>query len=401
MKQFNYKARDQEGQLHTGLIEAASEKQAARVLRERHLLITLLKLKKESFINELRAGVLGKISFTDKVNFTRQLATMINAGLNITKALRILQEQANPAMSKLVGEVLNQVESGNSLNKAMSAHPKVFDEVYIALVRAGEEAGVLDKILSRLAENLEADKEFKSKIKGAMIYPIIIVVGMLGVASIMLVFVIPKLTVLFDEFQADLPMSTKILIGLSDFLTKFWYLALLLIGGLVVGVPQALKNSTIHYQYDRLFFKVPIIGPLRLKSMMADFARTLSLLIGAGVLVVDALNIVKDSLGSPLYQEAVGATARQVQKGYPMAAALADTNIFPSILPQMIAVGEETGKTDEVLQKIADFFSQEAEQAVKNLTTAIEPLIMILLGLGVGFMVIAVIMPIYTLTSQF
>jgi len=234
-----------------------------------------------------------------------------------------------------------------------------------------------------------------------MIYPIIIVVGMLGVASIMLVFVIPKLTVLFDEFQADLPMSTKILIGLSDFLTKFWYLALLLIGGLVVGVPQALKNSTIHYQYDRLFFKVPIIGPLRLKSMMADFARTLSLLIGAGVLVVDALNIVKDSLGSPLYQEAVGATARQVQKGYPMAAALADTNIFPSILPQMIAVGEETGKTDEVLQKIADFFSQEAEQAVKNLTTAIEPLIMILLGLGVGFMVIAVIMPIYTLTSQF
>ena len=401
MKQFNYKARDQEGQLHTGLIEAASEKQAARVLRERHLLITLLKLKKESFINELRAGVLGKISFTDKVNFTRQLATMINAGLNITKALRILQEQANPAMSKLVGEVLNQVESGNSLNKAMSAHPKVFDEVYIALVRAGEEAGVLDKILSRLAENLEADKEFKSKIKGAMIYPIIIVVGMLGVASIMLVFVIPKLTVLFDEFQADLPMSTKILIGLSDFLTKFWYLALLLIGGLVVGVPQALKNSTIHYQYDRLFFKVPIIGPLRLKPMMADFARTLSLLIGAGVLVVDALNIVKDSLGSPLYQEAVGATARQVQKGYPMAAALADTNIFPSILPQMIAVGEETGKTDEVLQKIADFFSQEAEQAVKNLTTAIEPLIMILLGLGVGFMVIAVIMPIYTLTSQF
>jgi len=401
MKQFNYKARDQEGQLHTGLIEAASEKQAARVLRERHLLITLLKLKKESFINELRAGVLGKISFTDKVNFTRQLATMINAGLNITKALRILQEQANPAMSKLVGEVLNQVESGNSLNKAMSAHPKVFDEVYIALVRAGEEAGVLDKILSRLAENLEADKEFKSKIKGAMIYPIIIVVGMLGVASIMLVFVIPKLTVLFDEFQADLPMSTKILIGLSDFLTKFWYLALLLIGGLVVGVPQALKNPTIHYQYDRLFFKVPIIGPLRLKSMMADFARTLSLLIGAGVLVVDALNIVKDSLGSPLYQEAVGATARQVQKGYPMAAALADTNIFPSILPQMIAVGEETGKTDEVLQKIADFFSQEAEQAVKNLTTAIEPLIMILLGLGVGFMVIAVIMPIYTLTSQF
>jgi len=401
MKRFNYKARDQEGRLHSGLIEAANEKQAARVLRARQLLITLLKPKKESFINELRAGVLGRVSFVDKVNFTRQLATMINAGLNITNALRILQEQANPAMSKLVGEILNQVESGNSLNKALSAHPRVFDQVYVALVKAGEEAGVLDKILSRLAENLEVEKEFKSKIKGAMIYPVIIVTGMMGVAGVMLVFVIPKLTTLFDEFQADLPMATKILIGLSDFATKFWYLALLLIGGLVMGIPQALRNPVIHYQYDRLFFKLPIIGPLRLKSMMAEFARTLSLLIGAGVLVVDALNIVKDSLGSPLYREAVDTAARQVQKGYPMAAALADTGIFPSILPQMIAVGEETGKTDEVLQKIADFFSQEAEQAVKNLTTAMEPLIMILLGVGVAFMVIAVIMPIYTLTSQF
>jgi len=401
MKRFNYKARDQEGRLHSGLIEAANEKQAARVLRERHLLITLLKPKGEGFINELRVGVLGKVSFVDKVNFTRQLATMINAGLNITNALRILQEQANPAMNKLVGEVLNQVESGNSLNKALSAHPKVFDQVYVALVRAGEEAGVLDKILSRLAENLEAEKEFKGKIKGAMIYPVIIVVGMLGVAGVMLVFVVPKLTTLFDEFQADLPVSTKILIGLSGFATKFWYLALLLIGGLVVGVPQALRQPLIHYQYDRLLFKLPIIGPLRLKSMMAEFARTLSLLIGAGVLVVDALNIVKDSLGSPLYREAVDGAARQVQKGYPMAAALADTGIFPSILPQMISVGEETGKTDEVLQKIADFFSQEAEQAVKNLTTAMEPLIMILLGVGVAFMVLAVIMPIYTLTSQF
>ncbi len=401
MKRFDYKARDQEGRLHSGVIEATDENQAARVLRERQLLITFLKPKRESFINELRLGLLGRISFTDKVNFTRQLATMINSGLNLTNALRILQEQANPVFAKMVGEILNQVESGNSFNKALSAHPKVFDQVYVALVKAGEEAGVLDKILGRLADNLEAQKEFRGKIKGAMIYPVIIIIGMMLVAGIMLVFVVPQLTSLFDEFQADLPMPTKILLAFSDFAVKFWYLALLLIGGLVIGIPQLLKIPTVRYSYDKFFFKVPIIGPLRLKTMMAEFARTLSLLIGAGVLVVDALNIVRDSLGSPLYEEAVDSAALQVQKGYPMAAALADTGIFPTILPQMVSVGEETGKTDEVLDKIATFFSQEAEQAVKNLTTAMEPLIMILLGVGVAFMVIAVIMPIYSLTSQF
>ncbi len=401
MQKFFYKVKDEQGKTLTGLVEAAGQKEAARILQSKKLVVISVTQKGPSIVTEARAGILGRIGGSDKVNFTRQLATMVTAGLPITNALSILEAQASPAMSKVVGEILRAVESGESLSKALEKYPKIFDQVYIALVKAGESAGVLDNVLTRLAENLEKQKQFNSEIKSAMIYPAIVIGGMFVVGLIMILFVIPKMTQIYEEFQAELPMPTKILLFVSKFATNFWWLGLIFLIAAVFVIPLIMKNPVVKMQSDQLIFRLPIIGNLRRQIMLAEFTRTLGILVGAGVLIVDALEIVRRSLGSPLYEQAMVQVGQSVQKGFPLAQAMAEMEMFPPILPQMISVGEETGKLDEVLGKVSNYFSQESEQAIKGLTSAIEPLIMIVLGVGVGFLVIAVIMPIYNLTSQF
>jgi len=401
MQKFKYKAKDDQGKTITGLIEAADPKEAAKILQSKKLVVISIISKGPDLITEARAGILGRIGASDKVNFTRQLATMVTAGLPLTNSLTILESQASPAMGKVVGDILRAVESGESLGSALEKHPKVFDQVYISLVRAGESAGVLDNVLTRLAENLEKQREFMSEIKGAMIYPAIVVSGMVVVGAIMILFVIPKLMAIYDEFQAELPMPTKILLGVSKLATNFWWLGVIFLAGVAFVIPQLMRSPAVKIQYDRIFFRLPIIGNLRRQIMLTEFTRTLGILVGAGVLIVDALEIVRRSLGSPLYEQAMARVGQSVQKGFPLATALAETEMFPPILPQMVSVGEETGKLDEVLSKVSNYFGQESEQAIKGLTSAIEPLIMIALGVGVGFLVIAIILPIYNLTSQF
>ena len=401
MEKFRYKAKDNQGKTIEGLVEAADPKGAVKILQSKGLLVISVVPKGKDLVTEARVGIFRRISTSDKVNFTRQLATMVAAGLPLTDALTILEAQASPAMAKVVGEILREVEGGGSLSKALEKHPNVFDQVYIALVRSGESAGILDNILTRLAENLENQREFTSKVKGAMLYPAIVIGGMVLVAIIMILFVIPKLTTLYEEFQAELPLPTKILLQVSKLATHFWWLGLIGLIGLVFIIPQLLRNPILKKQYDRLFLRIPIIGSLRKQIMLTEFTRTLGLLISAGVLIVDALEIVRRSLGNSLYEEAVAQAGQDVQRGFPLAVALAETGIFPPILPQMISVGEETGKLDEVLAKVSAYFEQESTQSVKNLTTALEPLIMIVLGAGVGFLIISIIMPIYNLTSKF
>jgi len=401
MEKFEYKAKDKLGKTLKGIVEATDEKQAVSILREKGLLVITLKPKKDSFSDTLKSTFFRKISLNDKVNFTRQLATMLTAGLRVTEALEILENQSSPAMRKIVEEVRRDIEGGRDLSSSLEKHPDAFDQIYVALVKAGESAGVLEKVLTRLADNLERQKEFQGKIKSAMIYPIIIILGMVAVAGIMIIFVIPKMTALYEEFQAQLPLPTRILISISKFVTFFWWLILLAIGGMVVGLRVLLKNPTFRRQYDQILFKLPIFGNIRQKSILTEFTRTLGLLVGTGILIVDALRILKGSLGSLIYQEAIEQTAREVEKGLPLASALAETGAFPFVLPQMISVGEETGKLDEVLQRVSNYFQQESENAVKGLTSAMEPIIMIILGIGVAFLMISVIMPIYNLTSQF
>lgn len=401
MQKFTYTAKDTQGRTRKGLVEALDEKNAVKILQTKDLLVISLAPVKETVFTEINRRFFRRITTNDRVNFTRQMATMIASGLQITDALSIFEGQASPAMTPIVSDILKEVESGGSFNAALAKYPHVFDRVYISLVKAGETAGVLDTVLNRLADNLENKREFNAKIKAAMIYPAIVVLGMILVAAIMILFVVPKLTVLYEEFSAELPFTTRILISVSRFANQFWWLFPLPIIGFFFILPPLLKYKAVKKGYDEIMFRLPIIGPLRKAVMFTEFTRTLALLVGSGVLIVDALEVVKGATDSPIYEEALESIARNVQKGFPLAAAIGNENIFPPIIPQMISVGEETGKLGEVLEKVSNYFLQESEQLVKGLTAAIEPIIMILLGVGVGFLMVSIIMPIYNLTSKF
>jgi type IV pilus assembly protein PilC len=397
---FTYKAKNTHGEDVKGKVEAQNATQAAAVLRSRGLLIVSVKALNDDAFSSLTNFLTG-IKEDEIVNMTRQLSTMVTAGLPLIQGLSILEQQSKPVMAKLLGEIKTDIEGGKTFAAALEKHPKNFSKVYVQLIKAGETGGVLDKVLERLAENLEKDKEFRAKTKGALIYPIIVVVAMVIVAFIMLIFVIPKLTELYKDFGADLPLPTQILIWLSDFAVGFWWLILGAAAGGIFGLKSWYKTEAGERAIDRFMLKIPIFGVLRQKVILTDFARTLSLLLGAGISLLQGLEIVTGAVTNKIFRDALEDTSKQVEKGVALSQGIARYNFFPPLLYQMVAVGEQTGKLDEVLGKLAIYFQSESEHEVKNLTTAIEPIIMIVLGVGVGVMVIAVIMPIYNLTSQF
>jgi len=401
MKRFIYKAKDKSGQVATGEVEASSDQVAAKLVRNKGLIVISLKIKREFGLN-LIEKYKDRITFADVSTFTRQLATMVNAGLPITEALVILRSQAKGSMQKMAAQVLADVEGGEALSTALSRHPKVFSPTYIALVKSGEVGGVMDEVLVRLADNLEKQQEFKGKVKGALIYPAIIIVGMVIVGFIMMIFVIPRLTSLYSDFNAELPTPTKILIGLSNFVIRFWPLFLILFGAGFYGLSLYRKTPRGRRKIDELIFKVPIFGDLQRQIILTELTQTLSLMVGAGVSILEGLNITAGVVGNRVIADALRDTAKKVEKGFPVAFSFAKhPEAFPFILSQMVAVGEETGKMDEVLTKVSHIFEIESDQKVKALTAAIEPIVMVVLGLGVGFLVIAIILPIYNLTSQF
>lgn len=397
---FKYLVKNKQGENIKGKVEAVSRAQAVSTLIGRDLfVIDVSPLNQASGIfSKLNNN---KVKFEELVNFTRQLATMINAGLPLATALSILEEQSKTEMAKLTGNLLKDVEGGLSFSMALDKYRENFSRIYVQLVRAGEIGGVLDEVLERLAITMEKEKDFRAKTKGAMVYPIIIVLAMLAVAIVMMVAVVPKLTVMYQDFGAELPAATKILMNISGFFVKFWWILVLLFGAIGLAIRGFKKTPQGELAINSVVLKMPIIGILQQKIVLTDFTRTLSLLLGAGVSLLEALDVVASAIGSAVYRNQLKEINKQVEKGVTLSDAIAHYENFPSILFQMIAVGEETGKLDEILGKISEYFEKESEYAIKNLTTAIEPMIMIMLGLGVGFIVIAIIMPIYSLTSQF
>lgn len=399
MQRYRFKAKTAEGVSRKGIVEAQDQQSAVTVLRGQKLFIVEL-----HEINQGGSSFFSfnkKVKFEDIVNFTRQLSTMISAGLPLTDALSILQVQAQPTLQRVVSEVLKAIEGGSTFADALSDHEDVFSKVYVSLVKAGEAAGVLDTVLARLADNLEKQREFRAKTKGALIYPVIVFIGMGVVGIVMMVFVLPKLTAMYNDFQAELPTVTKVLIGVSGFMADTWYLMIAMVAGAVYGLRAWRKTKTGALQTDKLLFKLPIFGKIKMMTLMAEFTRTLALLASAGVSLVEGLNIVKDVVDNAVLDQALGQVAKDVEKGQSLAAALGKHESFPMIVPQMVSVGEQTGKLDEVLNRVAGYFEVESEHAIKNLSSAMEPLIMVLLGLGVGFMIVAIIVPIYNLTSAF
>jgi type IV pilus assembly protein PilC len=401
MQRFVYKARSKEGALREGKVEARDVTTAVAILRERGLVVISIHPLNQLVGLATILKVFQRVKFEDVATFTRQLATMVASGLSLTEALNVLEIQSNPGMARIVGEILRDVQGGASMAEALEKHDEVFSKVYVSLVKAGETAGVLDDVLKRLADNLEKQREFQAKTKGALIYPIIVVVAMFGVATVMMIFVVPKMSAMYEDFGADLPVTTKMLIWMSKFTTNYWYICLVLL--VLAGMAFNYWRKTVwgRKQLDEINLKLPIMGKLKSELMLAEMTRTMGLLSSAGISLIEALEIVAEGLGNTVYSEALESTVRSIKKGIPFSVSLARLGLFPPLLANMTAVGEETGKMDEVMLKVSGYFEQEAENSIKNLTTALEPLIMIVLGVGVGFLVIAIVMPIYNLTSKF
>jgi len=397
---FSYTAKDLEGKTKTGFIEAANTDQAAEILRDRNLVPTEIKEKQVSPLASL-LNTSRRISGKEISIFTRQLATMVGAGLPLPRALEVLTLQTtNPRFRKILSSSLRDVQSGTSLSSSFEKHEGIFPRVYISLIRAGEASGSLDKILLRLADNQEKQQEFRGKTKGALIYPAIVVAGMIGVFFMMMTFVIPKLTDMYKDLGADLPMPTKVLMSISDLFVHFWWGIILLA---VLGVFAFLRFRRTDYgqrTVARLILRLPIVGPITTQSQLTELTRTLGLLIGSGVPILTALDVSKGALDNVLFRESIEVAAVSVEKGAPLSAALKNDPLFPPSVGRMVEIGEETGKMDEVLFKISKFFESEVDQSVKNLSTALEPIIMVLLGLMVGFLILAVILPIYSLAGQ-
>jgi len=400
MKTFQYKVRDREGNASSGVLDAVDDKQAANVLRSKGLLITAL-FEADQLNIEALMGRFSRPKADEISNFTRQMATMIGSGLPLVEALKILKNQSGTSLKPVIDKILTEVEGGSTLADAVQGSGGGFSSVYVAMVRAGESAGVLDQVMGKLADALDKQREFRSKTKGAMVYPVIISIAMVVIGGIMMVFVVPKLTAMYKDFGAELPAPTRVLMGISDFTVNYWYLLLIVLTVAYVLFSNWAKTEIGGLIVEQITFKIPIWGKLKKDIILTEFSRTISVLLGAGIPILDALNIVSSTLGSKIFSAGIKQAAVYVEKGISLAEAITRLEMFPPILSQMISVGEETGKLDSVLNKLAVFYESESEIKIKALTTAIEPLIMILMGIGVGFLVIAVIMPIYNLTSQF
>lgn len=401
MPLFSYLAKDLSGTEHQGTIETSDEHQVAAILSRRGLVVISVN-QKRSEDRHFWDRVLNRVSFSDIVVMTRELATMVESGLVVSEALDVLaDQQSNKRFKAILSSISGDVKSGLDLASSMRKHPDVFPSLYTNLVKAGEQSGKLDVVLTQMATNLEKDREFRSRIRGAMIYPIIILIVMVTVIVIMMIFVIPKLTSLFSQSNIALPLPTRILIWTSNFFVNFWWLILIAMVAVVFIFRRLTSTPRGKYSLDLFLLKLPVVGKVISGSSLTNFTRTFGLLTTAGIPILDSLTIVADVLDNLVYKKALADCLKGVERGLTLSNQLEQGAIFPKMVSQMIRVGEETGKVDQVSFKLAEYFEQETDHLVKNLTVIIEPVVLIILGLGVTFLVLSIILPIYKATTSF
>jgi type IV pilus assembly protein PilC len=386
---FLWEGKDKSGRLIKGDMRAGGEAVVNSTLRRQG--VTVLKIKR------MRAGMGGKVSDKDITFFTRQLATMLKSGVPLLQAFDIVGKgHSNPAVARLLMDIKNEVETGNSLNGAFRKYPLYFDALYCNLVGAGEQAGILDSLLDRLATYKEKILAIKSKIKAALFYPVSIIVVAFIITAIIMIFVIPAFKELFENFGADLPAPTVMVMTISDFFVEWWWAIFGGVGGGVWFFFYTWKRSLkMQIVMDRLILKVPVFGPLVRKATIARWTRTLSTMFAAGVPLVEALDSVAGAAGNYVYYEATKKVQQEVSTGTSLTVAMTNTNVFPNMVLQMVAIGEESGALDGMLGKVADFFEQEVDDAVEALSSLMEPMIMVVLGTLIGGMVIAMYLPIF------
>lgn len=398
--EFIYTAKDVQGDDHSGSIQSSDVHSAAGVLRKKGLIVISINTKEPAgnkFLNQF----LNRVSFTDLVVMTRQLATMVSSGLVLSDAIDILQEQAgNKTLKKALEEISQDIKGGLTFAQALGKHPDIFPHLFVNLVKSGEASGKLDSVLSQMADGLEKDREFRARIKGAMIYPIVVVGMMFVVVIIMMLFVIPKLVTLYSQSTIELPLPTKILITTSDLFVSFWWLGILLLIAAIVGINRWNKTPEGNLFLGRLVLKTPLVGRIVTNVSLTNFSRTFGLLTSAGIPLLESIGIVSDVIDNTVFKKSLKDAYAGVEKGLTLSSLLS-SDVFPKIVGQMLKVGEETGKVDEIFFKLADYFESESDHMVKNLTVAIEPIVLIVLGIGVGFLVLSIILPIYKLTTSF
>jgi type IV pilus assembly protein PilC len=383
-----------------GQLEAESQKEVMEYLKSNGYFILEIKENRTSKGNFV-TNFLHRVSFSDITYMTRQLAIMLNAGLTIIDSIEILKKQTTKvAFKEMLGEIDKNIRDGKNFSAALARYPDHFSTFYIALVKSGEASGKLDIILSKLAENLEFQRSFRSKIKNALIYPIVIVVAMFGMIFVIMTFVVPRLTDLYESMDVELSASTQLLINVSSFLDNYWIFVLVGIAVFIVLFQRGLKSPTGKKLFDTYVLHVPVFGKIIITASLVDATRTMSILIGSGVPILDALSIVTEVNTNEVFKNAYIRIKEKVEKGLSIGTAMSNEKIFPESLVQMTIVGEQTGHLDETLEKVSGYYQSETELAVKAMLTLIEPMILIVLGVTVGFVVMAVITPIFSLTSS-
>jgi type IV pilus assembly protein PilC len=401
MATFGYVGRSKSGAVKKGELVAKSRDEAVEQLRKQSVVVTSLEEKaaQEGFSFKLGGGVSEK----DLVVFTRQFGTMINAGLPLIQCLEILSNQSeNAALRKSVGAIKVQVEGGSTFSDALRRHPKVFDDLYVNMVHAGEVGGLLDTILGRLSKYIEKAMKLKGQIKSAMVYPASILGIAFIVIAVLMIFVIPVFEKMFKDMSGGkvaLPGPTQLVIDMSNFAQSSWYIIL---GGVILGVVAFKKyyaTANGKYQIDKLLLKLPVFGDLVRKASVAKFTRTLGTLITSGVPLLDALTICAKTSGNKIIEEALVNARVSISGGKTISEPLAKSQVFPKMVTHMIAVGESTGALDAMLGKIADFYEDEVDQAVASLTALLEPMMMVFLGVLIGFIVVAMYLPIFTMAQ--
>ena len=401
MPSFRYSAMDASGRTVSGALEADNFESVRTKLGELRYHVLSIRESKPTFWAKGLLSGLQRVKLRELVLFSRQFATMIDAGLSVVKCLDILQLQCkDPKLKEVIAVTKHDVAAGASLTEAISKHPRVFSPLYVNMIRSAEAGGILDRVLDRLSTFLEKEQDVRNKIKSAMMYPSMVLLFAMLMLMALLFFVLPKFKDIFESMEMKLPPTTKFLLGFSGFATRFWYIFLLAGVALVIGYRLFASTEAGRYQIDRFKLKVPLLGDLTLKTGVSRFARTFGTLIASGVPVLRALEIVADTAGNRVLFDAVNRARASVKEGEKISAPLHTSRIFPVMVTQMISVGEETGRLDQMLTKVADFYDSEVETTLKGLTSLIEPLMIVGLGAIVGFIAVSVISPIYQLVGS-
>lgn len=398
---FKYKAKTRDNKPASGLVEADNEALAIETLEDKELQIVSLEL--DSGSNESKFSiVIGGIKAKEIVVFSRQFSVLVSANVAIVQSLKLLIDSTkNIKLKMAISEIADDIDEGSRLSDALEKKPDIFSKFYTSVIRAGESSGKLDEVLNYLADELEKDYDMASKIKGAMIYPAFVMTMMLGAGAFMMVFVVPKLTAVIAESGGELPLPTRILIGASDILINYWWAVIAFLVIMVVGYKYFNKRPDTRKYIDIAKLKLPIFGKLMQRIHLVRFTRSLQTLLVGGVNISKSLDIVVDVVDNMVYQDLIRQTKKEIEDGNSISTAFLASPEVPQMVSQMMSIGEKTGKLDLILEKITDFYTREINNIIANLMTLMEPLIMVLMGVAVGIMVAAIMLPMYNMASNF